>query len=114
MWTCECGCQNIAADLAACPMCWKGREVPKATSGGASNAAETADVAVPVASVVAPVEEDAPAVSEPENAAEPVVEDAPVKAPKAARKKTAAPKTTETEPAADVEQQDAADAEPGE
>lgn len=38
MWTCECGCQAIAGTITNCPMCRREREMPKATTGGASNA----------------------------------------------------------------------------
>lgn len=41
MWDCQnegCGCKGIAADLPACPMCWKERDMPKITVAGASNA----------------------------------------------------------------------------
>lgn len=41
MWDCtECGCRSIAAGLESCPMCGRVVGVPKATSGGASNAWE--------------------------------------------------------------------------
>lgn len=41
LWTCgPCGCQGIAADLPRCPQCGEERGMPKATSGGASNAWE--------------------------------------------------------------------------
>jgi hypothetical protein len=41
MWECiKCGCKAIAADLGFCPGCFKPKEddMPKATTGGASNA----------------------------------------------------------------------------
>jgi hypothetical protein len=41
MWECiKCRCKAIAADLGFCPQCFKPKEddVPKATTGGASNA----------------------------------------------------------------------------
>lgn len=35
MWNCQgCGCQAIAASLGSCPMCRKGRDMPKTTVGG--------------------------------------------------------------------------------
>ena len=43
MWACgHCGCKAIAADLASCPQCFKPKEedMPKITSGGATNAWE--------------------------------------------------------------------------
>ena len=43
MWACgQCGCRAIAADLGACPQCFKPKEedMPKITSGGATNAWE--------------------------------------------------------------------------
>lgn len=43
MWECGCGCRGIAADLPTCPMCEKGRVMPKGTSGGASNGWEQPD-----------------------------------------------------------------------
>lgn len=65
MWTCECGCQAIAADLPFCPQCFKERDMPKTTTeGGGSNAAE--DTAEPVSA-------DAAAAEEAAVAAEPVV-----------------------------------------
>jgi hypothetical protein len=41
MWECiKCGCKAIAGALGFCPQCFKSREddVPKATTGGPSNA----------------------------------------------------------------------------
>ena len=39
MWECLlCGCQAIAGSLLRCPQCHKEPEMPKATTGGASNA----------------------------------------------------------------------------
>jgi len=40
MWDCpDCGCLRIAASLTFCPMCFRERNMPKATvEGGASNA----------------------------------------------------------------------------
>lgn len=48
MWNCPaCGCQAIAPGLTFCPMCFAPREddMPKATSGGPSNAWDPADSA---------------------------------------------------------------------
>ena len=45
LWDCaECGCRAIAPDLGFCPQCHqpKGEDMPKITSGGASNAWEPA------------------------------------------------------------------------
>lgn len=68
MWDCPgCGCRCIAASLTNCPMCWKERDVPKATvSSGASNAwaddeaaaaaPETAPPAVEVPEAAGPVQ----------------------------------------------------------
>ena len=41
MWDCLlCGCRAIAASLTGCPVCRKGRDMPKGTTGGSSNARE--------------------------------------------------------------------------
>jgi len=68
MWTCQCGCRNIAADLTRCPMCTEEKAMPKATSGGASNAWEEQEAAAqaPVAdpAPATPAEETEPAAPE--------------------------------------------------
>lgn len=41
LWECEhCGSKGIAASLEYCPVCRKEKDLPKVTSGGASNAWE--------------------------------------------------------------------------
>lgn len=73
MWDCpRCGCFRIAADLPNCPMCQEVRDMPKATTGGSSNAWEPSEPdAEPVAEVpadgeVPPADVPAEAVSEPQ------------------------------------------------
>lgn len=71
MWVCsQCGCQGIAAGLGLCPQCGEERQMPKATSGGASNAWEQDD-AEPGVNADAAADQAQPAAMETEEPASP-------------------------------------------
>jgi hypothetical protein len=108
VWDCiKCGCLKIAHSLGICPKCFKPKEddVPKATTGGGSNAAalpgetgyvEPETVAPAPAADVAPAEPEPPA-AEPVKApeSEPAAPDVPpAPSPAGKRGQAAAPAVT--------------------